>query len=195
MLKKYMPREIKTSDILLRALRGIIRLLKGFEINYAILGGLALAVWGRERVTKDIDIIISIEEDKLNNLLDTLKTYPFRIRSSLKRIGESLLIFATYEDENTGFPIEVDLFIAQTEYQREALKRAVEIEILEQKLRIVTSEDLILYKLLANRPIDRVDAEALIEANKDNIDKTYLTNWAKRLGVAKKLKELLKKNA
>lgn len=190
-----MPKEIKTSKIIFDALKSTIELFKDLRIDYAILGGLALAVWGRERVTKDIDIVINIEEDRLKDLINLLKKSPFSIRSSLKRIGQSLLIFATYEDKITGFPIEIDLFIARTEFQKETLKRAKDIEVLGQRLKVVAVEDLILYKLLANRPIDIVDASVLLEENKKGIDKIYLKTWAKRLGIEDKLKELLKGNA
>lgn len=184
--------KIGISRFILDALKAIIELLKDLKINYALMGGIALQVWGRLRVTKDIDIVVEVEKDRLEVLIDLLRRSPFSIRNSLKPIGRSLLIFATYEDKETGFPVELDLFVAQTEFQRETLKRAYEIEVLDEKLKVITAEDLILYKLLADRPIDFVDAKVLLEENRKDIDKTYLKNWAKKLRIQRRLEKLLK---
>ncbi len=190
-----MAKEISASRIILSALESIIKLLEDLKINYALMGGLVLSVWGRERATKDIDIIITAAEEGIENLMRFLRNLPFKIRSPLKRLGDSLLIFVTYEDRLTGFPVNVDLFIAQTEFQKESLRRAKAIEVLDRKLRVITPEDLILYKLLSPRPIDIVDAQVLLEENIKDIDRDYLKNWAKKLKIIKKLNNLLKRNA
>lgn len=187
-----MPKQISVSRIILNVLDEVTKLLKDLSINYALLGGLALAVWGRERATKDIDIVISTE-DNLEILINLLKKPPFSVRSAFRRLGDSLLIFATCEDKETGFPINIDIFIARTDYQREALNRSLELEILGRKIKVMKAEDIILYKLLSDRPIDFVDAQVLWEENINDIDENYLKDCAKRLGIGSRLKSLFKK--
>lgn len=189
-----MVREISASRIILRAIDKIIALLNELKIDYAIIGGMALQVWGRERASKDVDIVINVEGDKREELVNYLRRIPFSIRYPLKRIGKAMLIFSTYGDEETGLPIDLDLFVAETDFETTVLKRALDIDVLGQRLKVVTAEDLLLYKLMASRPIDLVDAESIVEENKE-IDRDYLARWAKKLGVANELKKLMKKNA
>jgi len=190
-----MPEEIKISKIIFDGLDAVTGVLKDLGIDYALMGGMALQVWGRIRVTKDIDIVISITDEKKEELLSILRKPPFKIRNAFKKIGDAILIFSTFEDKESGFPINIDIFIAQTPFQKETLKRALEIEVLGRRLKVIRVEDLILYKLLSARPIDRVDAEVLIKENIKDIDKRYLRFWAKDLGIYGKLYNLLKQNA
>jgi hypothetical protein len=44
-------------------LTGILQSLEGASIDYALVGGLAVAVWGAPRATKDIDLIIQRQPD------------------------------------------------------------------------------------------------------------------------------------
>lgn len=184
-----MTQEIKASRIMLGGIESVIKLLERLNINYAVIGGMALQVWGRERVSKDIDIAVDVEEEKLNNLINLFKLPPFNLRGDLQRIGNSLILFVTYEDQGTSFPVNVDLFVSHSEFEAEALLRAEEVEIFGIKLKVITAEDLILYKLIASRPIDIIDIQSIFEENKD-IDKAYLKKWSKKLGLEKDLSEL-----
>jgi len=55
----------------------------------------------------------------------------------------------------------------------------VEIEIF-----VLACEDLILHKLAAGRVVDRVDAAALLRANRLALDMTYLQGWLRRVATA-----------
>jgi hypothetical protein len=54
----------------------------------------------------------------------------------------------------------------------------------------VSPEDLILLKVVAARPRDLGDIEDVLFAQSD-LDETYMRRWAKELGVAEKLEEVL----
>ena len=43
-------------------LRGILEALESAQVPYALVGGLAVAVWGAPRATKDIDLLIRRED-------------------------------------------------------------------------------------------------------------------------------------
>jgi hypothetical protein len=51
---------------------------------------------------------------------------------------------------------------------------------------------LILHKLLAGRMIDRVDAAALLRANRQTIDLGYVERWARELKISQELVEVCK---
>ena len=57
----------------------------------------------------------------------------------------------------------------------------------------VTAEDLILLKLLANRPKDRVDVSDILFVQV-TLDEAYLRRWAATLGIAVELEDSLRVN-
>jgi len=190
-----MERELKLSKVILDVLEEVIGIVKDLHIEYAIMGGIALQAWGRERVTRDIDLIVYLGEIEREKFLDTLIKRGFKIskKESLNAKEPSLPISCYYEEKTYGLWLEIDFFIAQTVYQKKALERSLEIEVLGKKIKIVQPEDLILHKLLANRPIDRVDVESVISEQKESLDKDYLFYWARVLGVSKRLNSFLKR--
>lgn len=195
--EEFMGKEIKLSKVVLDALEEVIDIVEGLGIEYAVMGGIALQAWGRERVTRDIDLIIYLGKIGPTKFLRALVGAGFKIsRKSIPQKKESLLPIACYYEEKTyGLPLEIDFFIAETDYQKKALERSLGIEVLGKKVKIIQPEDLILHKLLANRPIDRADVETVILEQKDSLDKEYLFYWSKQLGVDRRLNLLLKRDA
>jgi hypothetical protein len=80
----------------------------------------------------------------------------------------------------------IDIITAKTDYQRLVIERAT-IE-LGEKVRVATPEDLIVLKLIANRPTDHVDTFLL---GRDNpIDWEYVEHWAGLWQVTERLAQL-----
>ncbi|MDE3087181.1 MAG: hypothetical protein KGJ77_10505 [Acidobacteriota bacterium] len=68
-----------------------------------------------------------------------------------------------------GPGVAVDVLLAETDYQREAMARAVD--------GVITAEDVIVHKLLAWRTRDRDDI-ASIFATGTELDERYIAAWA-----------------
>lgn len=187
-----MVKEVKISGIIIDLLEKLTKLLKKYKIPYAVMGGIALQAWGRERATKDIDITISLSEIKETEFLQTLKRSGLKIIKPSKRIENFKLIEAHFTPPELGLPIEVDFFIAQTEYQMQVLKRAVSINVLGRQIKLVSPEDLIISKLLSNRPLDRSDVQNIVSEQRGLLDKEYLFSWARKLGVIRRLESIWK---
>ena len=88
--------------------------------------------------------------------------------------------------------MQVDFLMARGDYQDQAIRRAVEIKFGQAKARVISAEDLILYKLLADRPMDRLDAQAVVEEQGKRLNLAYLRRWARKLGLSKKLTGLFR---
>ena len=58
-----------------------------------------------------------------------------------------------------GKAIDADLFLAETVFQQEFIARRVTCAVEGQQVSLVTAEDLILFKLIASRPRDLIDAQ------------------------------------
>jgi hypothetical protein len=74
----------------------------------------------------------------------------------------------------------VDLLVALTEYQQEALGRAED--------HVLSVEDVIVHKLIAGRPRDRDDIRSILEAG-HAIDWDYVRRWAGEFDVWERAQE------
>jgi hypothetical protein len=78
--------------------------------------------------------------------------------------------------------VRVDLLFAESEFQKQALARAVPSELLppNDQVRVLACEDLVLFKLLSGRMIDRADAAYLLRENRARLDFLHLQHWVGR---------------
>lgn len=98
-----------------------------------------------------------------------------------------LVKFKTYCANGT---VDVHVFIAENDLQKSLLARSTTMPTEVGPVSIVTAEDLILLKLIANRPRDLVDVADLLFIQ-GPLDEAYLRQWGKRLGVLATLEEKL----
>lgn len=101
--------------------------------------------------------------------------------------GMPLVKFRTYFE---GGGVDVDIFLAEKPFQREALSRRVVVETEVGPVWLVTPEDLILFKLVAARPRDMIDVADMLFVLGE-LDEAYMKRWAARLGVLDLLVEKL----
>lgn len=177
------------SGSLHEALGAIVRLVERQRIPYMVMGGLALSAWGRVRATQDVDVSVSVAPAREVEFLEALRAADFFPAAPRAILGHRLVV-CRYLRSTKGLPVQVDLFLAREDYQRQALQRAITVPLGGRRLRIIAPEDLILYKLLADRPIDRLDVQAILEEQSGHLNRTYLSRWAKRLGISKRLHQL-----
>jgi predicted nucleotidyltransferase len=89
-----------------------------------------------------------------------------------------------------GRSVDADIFIAETSFQREVLERRVAAGVEGRDVKLVSAEDLILFKLVAGRPRDLIDVQDVL-FTQGKLDEPYLRRWAGPLGVEARLDEVL----
>ncbi len=156
-----------------------------------VLGGMALGGFGRLRVTQDVDFAVAVDPSDEPAFVRELQRAHFLPAAPRSLPGHRLLV-CRYLKSSRGLPVQVDFLMARVLYQTQAILRAVEMKFGREKARVISAEDLILYKLLADRPMDRLDAQAVIEEQGKRLNRAYLRRWARSLGLSKKLAALLK---
>ncbi len=176
-----------------RALRACVALLERMGLPYAVMGGLAVRVYGIPRATYDIDITVAIERDRLAELYEALTALGYTVPE---------LYASGWVDQVAGMPVvkarlfnhtgglDLDLFLAETPYQRQLLARRVRAEVDGSTVWLVSPEDLILLKLVANRPRDQGDVADIFFVQ-GQLDEPYLRHWAGELGVTDRLDRAL----
>ncbi len=138
------------------------------KINFAIVGGYALALQGLVRSTVDIDIVLSLKLNDFRNAELALKEIglvsriPVRAHDVISMREEFIekrnLIawsFVDYEDPSR----QVDIIITE---ELKALKVKM-ISVGTRKIPVATLEELLRMKITSGRPQDLVDIENIRE--------------------------------
>jgi predicted nucleotidyltransferase len=172
-----------------KLLSKIGRCLEARGLSYMIVGGQAVLLYGEPRLTKDIDITLGVNIDRLDRVLSaaqelSLKPLPDDIESFVK---ETMVLPTA--DEATG--IRVDFIFSYTPYETSAIGRARGVMILGQTVNFAAPEDLVIHKIFAGRPRDLEDVRMVLVKNPD-IDVSYIREWLTEFDLSSDTKEFLK---
>lgn len=160
-------------------------------LNYAVVGGLALLMVGRDRSTRDLDIVVQLAPGQLKLLTETLRNHGFahHERVDRHRLDQVTLYRFWLPVENLDLSLSLDVQEGHTPLHASLLERARSIPFATHQLRVATSEDLLLTKLLAFRPIDRADAIYLLQME-SNLDLNYIQHWVDRLELGSRWEDI-----
>ena len=181
-----------------QALLEWIDLCNRIKIDYAIMGGLAVRVHGIPRPTYDVDLTINADAKQLQTLFAGAEEIGYTVPDAYKsggldRVADMPIVkLRTWLADGKG--IDIDLFVSESTFQESLMSRRIAYEFKGRKLTVVTPEDLVLLKLLANRPRDIGDVQDILFMQGE-LDETYLNNWAKELGIADRLRSILENHA
>ncbi len=167
---------------LIKSLKELCSFLEDQGIEYMLIGGLAVGIWGEPRATVDIDFLVATGLDDFDTLKHNLiesSRFVF-IHDKPMVFGKITFLRATIKS-NTD--ISVDFLFSDDEFKNGALQRKETVKVDDFLLNISSPEDLILLKLLSGREQDRLDAEKIIKIQKENLDMKYMNKWLQRLGI------------
>lgn len=147
----------------------------------ALMGGVALSVWGHLRATYDADLLVGAGTAEAGKLLDRLRPLGARPRRTPPVVhldGVDMLQLSIPAPER-DLEIQVDVALECTDFLSEVIARRVPAQLpgWDTAYAVVTCEDLILLKLLAGRMIDRADVAALLRTNRNDLDLRYMQKW------------------
>jgi hypothetical protein len=184
------------SEEVLQPLGHAWQCLEALQVRKAVFGGLALSAWDHSRSTKDVDILFDSAGQSLHSILAKFGSDHFRAKgnSALIRVDDAEFIQVLYEPPGAMIPIQVDLLMAGSEFDTQALDRSVALEIpqLRREMAVVRCEDLIVMKLRAGRLIDRADVVALLRANRESVEIDHLRKWVHHFRLQRKFRECWK---
>lgn len=175
------------AEIVLAALQALLQALSKLKTSYALAGGLALAVWKYPRFTKDVDVVVALGPMSKEELVDSLQEDGFFLKQrGLRRIGDFEIVQLIYDPPGALVEVQVDLLVATNTYQQRALERRQRVSFPDIRLDVdvLSCEDVILYKLMAGRIIDRADAANLLRINRDLLDVGYLAGCISEHGLS-----------
>jgi hypothetical protein len=159
------------------------------NLPYMIIGGQAVLLYGEPRLTRDVDVTLGVNIDRLHDLLTVVKELSLNpIPNDVESFVKQTMVLPTL-DEPTG--VRVDFIFSLTPYETDAIKRARKITIMGQEVCFASPEDLIIHKIFAGRPRDLEDVWSVILKN-PGIDTQYIKNWLKEFDASFGEKDFLK---
>ena len=151
------------------ALGEIVAFLDCRRIPYMVIGGIANLVWGVPRATLDIDMTLWVppkqEGEVVRAIVGRFDPLP---EKPLEFLAETRVLPV----RASGF--KVDLMFGQLPYEQQAVRRAREVELAGRKVRVCSPEDLIVHKILSERPKDIEDVRGLLRRQGGNLERLYL---------------------
>jgi hypothetical protein len=143
-------------------LKSLIAALDKHEIDYALCGGIAMAIYDRPRATVDIDLLIVA--DSLDKVIEVAKALAYTIRGlDMTFANDTIEIRRVSKiDPETGFVLSLDMLLVTPRIQQIWDSR-VQANWEGGKLSVVSQDGLIALKRLSGRPQDLADISALTE--------------------------------
>ena len=177
----------------LEVLAEVTRRLEDAGIAYMITGSIAANFYAVPRMTRDIDIVVELSEPDVSRFIplfqDDYYLEPKTVKQAVKNHGMFNLIHNEYI-------IKIDFVVRKdTAYRRREFARRMKVSVEDQKLYIVAPEDLILSKLEwakdSRSEVQLNDVRNLLKYVK-GLNRSYLSRWAKALGVESLYREARK---
>lgn len=152
----------------------IFKAFKRKKIDYLLVGGVAVNLYGYPRFTGDIDILLSLtlkNLEKVDELMSELG-YTKRLPIMLKELGERKKLEKFIEEKNLKAytfvskgnpPLDIDIITQESIDFNDYKKKRTLIEVWGLQLPVVAMDDLIKMKKVANREKDLLDIEALLK--------------------------------
>jgi len=177
--------------------REFVGLFEAENIPYVLMGGFAVRAHALPRATYDVDFTILLSRTELPRLYRLMENLGYTVPAQqwtgwVDTVKELPVIKFQVFLGNAA--IDVDLFLAETSFQRQLLTRRQKHYANALEAWFVTPEDLILLKLLAGRPKDLVDVGDILFIQ-GQPDPEYLRRWAIQMGILPVLEEALRRAA
>ena len=156
-----------------RLLERVARALDSVGIPYMVIGGQAVLLYGEPRLTKDIDITIGADLDRLPDVLRLIQSVDLRPLVDPDTFTKQTMVLPC---AIPGGEIRVDLIFSFSPYEQQAMTRVKSVKIGMTEVRFASVEDLIIHKMVAGRPRDLEDVKSVLLKNA-TVDLPYIRQW------------------
>jgi len=170
----------------------IAKILEDLKIPYIVTGGFAVAVLAKPRFTADIDIVVELLPQKIHQLSKELLSIDKDVYVQEESIKNALENEGEFNFIHPQTGLKVDFWIKR--YPFEKFERAIIKVIDGQKVNFISSEDLILSKLIWYKEGQGAkqleDIKSILDIAKPDLN--YIKNWAERQSTMEILEDILK---
>ena len=170
----------------LEILKIVTMRLDKLKIPYMLTGSMALLYYTTPRMTRDIDIVIQLQEFMIDRFIKEFHNDFYLSEESIKDAVKKKFIFNLINYESSmkiDFIVKKDSLYRETEFDRK-----VKIKINDFEIYSVSKEDLILSKLeWIKKSFSAIQIEDIKNLLESGYEKKYLENWVSELNLHKEL--------
>lgn len=151
-------------------------LLEEAGIPYAFGGAIALVYWSEPRGTVDIDVNVFLPATEFPWVFSALNAHGI---STLPDMEREAIEREQVRIDWDGTPI--DLFFAYDPFHDSCSERSVNVDFYGRSIRVISAEDIVIFKTLYNRRKDWPDIEQLLAVQGNDLDAAYVRSWIARM--------------
>jgi predicted nucleotidyltransferase len=163
-------------------LRSVVERLDAAGIPYMLTGSLALAVWARPRMTRDVDLVIEADVEAIRRLVEAFAPDCY--------VSEDAAISAAVDRSmfkviHLSSLLKADFILRRDDaFERRKFERRRVVDMDGLLVAVISAEDLILSKLQWSRlsqSARQLDDVRLLLRDASGLDRSYLEEWATAL--------------
>lgn len=181
---------------LVEDLEAFLDLAIEIEVPHMLVGGVALEALGVPRSTLYIDVQVRLPEEP-SDVSSYFHGWFIAERAKDEVFDQDVIIL---EGKETGVPVE--MFLTDHWFTERALERRTKVEsgLLGRRIPVPAAEDFLLLKAAfhaassrseAKATQDRLDIEGVVEEHRGDLDRPYIEENARELGVWSTLADAL----
>jgi hypothetical protein len=157
----------------LETLAEVKEFLDRHGIKHLVIDGIANAVWGKPRATRDADFKILPGDRSIDEIVDLIGTQ-FKYRTSDPHaFAHRTYVLPVY----TSNQIEADIALGLLPYEEQAVARSVLTQHQGVSFLVCTAEDLIIQKAISEREKDWEDIAGVLKRQGKRLDQDYIRQW------------------
>ncbi len=183
-----------SNQLLLQLLDDVCLTLDKADIPYAICGGVALSVWGEARTTFDVDLVVGVDPSEIDAMCAEFEKSPhFELDPSVTPMPRTTLV-RIFQIDHQPTPSELlraDLLVFDEQLSSKIISRRRKGAFAGRDYWFCSPEDLIVLKLIAQRPRDRVDVLSVLETMGEELDQSYIDDGVRTAGKSDEWQELV----
>jgi hypothetical protein len=173
---------------LLAVVRDLVAWLLAGNVPGVVIGGLAASLWGRPRLTRDVDALVLVEEGMWAEFMAAGLGHGFDLRreDALAFARETRVLLMRHQESG----IDVDIVFGSLSFEKEAVAQAIWMELGGVQAPLPLPEDLIIMKAVAHRPQNLADIEAVLAAH-PKLNLKRVRRWVREFAAALAMPEIL----
>ena len=170
-------------------LKDVSERLAGSGFSFMVTGSMAMNYYAEPRMTRDIDIIVSIQREDVDEIFALFQPHYYIEKESIIASIENASIFNIIHDESI---IKVDFIPLKNDpYRKLEFERRLRVNIRDFETFIVSKEDLILSKLVWSKESrSEMQVNDIRNLIRTDYDERYLDTWVQKLGLGTFFEEI-----
>lgn len=178
-------------SIELEIVRDVSDRLTRAGINFMLTGSMAMNAYTQPRMTRDVDVVVEVEEADLSRLLSTFRPGYYIDANAVEDALRTESLFNAIHEE---WVFKVDCIVRKsTPYRIAEFARRHRLKIGGHETWVVSKEDLILSKLSwGNDSKSEYQARDIRSLLTTGGDRDYIAKWAAELGIVEYLESIEK---